>query len=175
MAVAPFSDGTPAASQWPIPPFHFFDYEITIPLGMAGTYMYHSHVGFQAVSAMGALIISEARPNSPPYAYDEERTIILQDVFSRNDSSIEAGLVGAPFVFSGETGMLLVNGKGGGTKNGTECKAELSVIDVEPGKTYRLRFIGATAMSFVKLAVEGHSEFMVIEADGYIFPSLPTF
>jgi hypothetical protein len=31
VAVSPFSDGTPQASQWPIPPSHFFDYEINIP------------------------------------------------------------------------------------------------------------------------------------------------
>jgi hypothetical protein len=46
MAVSPFSDGTLQASQWPIPPMHFFDYEIHVLKGMARTYYYHSHVGF---------------------------------------------------------------------------------------------------------------------------------
>ena len=56
-------------------------------------------------------------------------------------------------------------GKGGGSANGTACNASLSSIDVEPGKTYRLRFIGSTALSFVSLAIEGH-DLQVIEADG---------
>ena len=46
MAVSPFSDGTLLASQWPMPPMHFFDYEINIPVSMAGTYYHHGHVGF---------------------------------------------------------------------------------------------------------------------------------
>ena len=45
MATSPFSDGSPVASQWPIPPEHFFDYEVFVPVGQAGTYFYHSHVG----------------------------------------------------------------------------------------------------------------------------------
>jgi FtsP/CotA-like multicopper oxidase with cupredoxin domain len=57
MATAPFSDGTPHAAQWPIPPGHFFDYELFVPIGMAGTYFYHSHVGFQATSVTGPLIV----------------------------------------------------------------------------------------------------------------------
>lgn len=58
MATAPFSDGTPQAAQWPIPPNHFFDYELYVPIGFAGTYFYHSHVGLQAISATGPLIVS---------------------------------------------------------------------------------------------------------------------
>lgn len=167
MAVAPFSDGTPLASQWPIPPMHFFDYEINVPVGMAGTYFYHSHVGFQAVSAAGPLIIDDI---DPPYYYDEEKIIFLQDIFTKNDSTIEQGLVANPLSWSGETSMILVNGQGGGTANETACNASLSTIDVEPNKVYRLRFIGSTALSFVSLAIEGHECLTVIEADGQVIP-----
>jgi len=41
----------------------------------------------------------------------------------------------------------------------------LATIAVQPGKTYRFRFVGATALSFVSLAFEGHN-LSVIEADG---------
>jgi FtsP/CotA-like multicopper oxidase with cupredoxin domain len=163
MAVSPFSDGSPMASQWPIPPAHFFDYQIHVPVGMAGTYFYHSHVGFQAVSASGPLIVEEG--GRPPYHYDEDRIIHLQDVFVKNETAIEQGLVSSPFSWSGEAAMVLVNGLGGGSANGTVCNASLSSIDVEPGKTYRLRFIGSTALSFISLAIEGH-DLQVIEADG---------
>ncbi|KAG9231363.1 Cupredoxin [Amylocarpus encephaloides] len=62
--------------------------------------------------------------------------------------------------------MILVNGKGGGTANGTACNATLSTINVKPGKTYRLRFIGSTALTFAILVFEGHETLQVIEADG---------
>ena len=61
---APFSDGTPTASQWPIPPKHFFDYEILPETSEAGSYFYHSHVGFQADTCTGPLIIED--PGAPP-------------------------------------------------------------------------------------------------------------
>ena len=163
-AVAPFSDGTPAASQWPIPPLHFFDYEVTPPIGMAGSYFYHSHVGFQTVSAIGPLIIDDL---VNPYPCDEEKIVFLQDVFTKNDTTIEQGLLSLQnWTWSGETSMILVNGEGGGTANGTGCNASLSTIDVEPGKTYRIRFIGATALTVASLAIEGHDSLQVIAADG---------
>lgn len=169
--MSPFSDGTPLASQWPIPPLHFFDYEIKPARGMAGTYFYHSHVGFQAVSAAGPLIVDDL---VNPYPCDEEKIVFLQDVFTKNDSTIEAGLVANPLSWSGETSMILVNGKGGGSANGTACNANLSTIDVEPGKTYRMRFIGSTALTFASIAIEGHDTLTVIEADGYVSSKMTT-
>ena len=169
MAVSPFSDGTPGASQWPIPPNHYFDYELEIGSGYAGTYFYHSHIGFQAVTAAGPLIIEE--PGKPPYDYDEERIIALSDIFEKSDHDIEDGLIGNPFQWSGEPSNVLVNGQGQlkGSTASTGC--ELASISVEPEKTYRLRFIGGTALSFVSLAFEDHEEMTLIEADGnYVKP-----
>ncbi len=161
--MSPFSDGTPLASQWPIPPLHFFDYEIHVPLGMAGTYFYHSHVGFQAVTAAGPLIIEEK--HTVPYAYDAEKIVFIEDAFVKNDSTIEGGLIASPLSWSGEAAGIFVNGKGGGSANGTACNASISTINVEYGKTYRLRFVGATALTFASLAIEGHN-MTIIEADG---------
>jgi L-ascorbate oxidase len=168
MAVSPFSDGTPQASQWPIPPLHFFDHEINVPVGMAGTYMYHSHNGFQAVSASGPLIVVDRlkKGEKLPYHYDDEKIIFVQDTFIENFTTIEKGLIAIPFSWSGEAAAILVNGKGGGSSNGTACNASLSTIDVEPGKTYRLRFIGATALTFASIAIEDHDSLEIIEADG---------
>ena len=164
MAVAPFSDGTPQASQWPIPPKHFFDYELRAEIGMAGTYFYHSHIGFQAVTAAGPLTVRDAGP--VPYQYDEERIIALSDVFERTDDEIESGLLSNPFVWSGETANVLVNGKGQLSSSTPSPDCGMASIDVQPGKTYRLRLIGGTALSFVTLAFEDHDELIVIEADG---------
>ncbi|KAI9733903.1 MAG: hypothetical protein M1834_002558 [Cirrosporium novae-zelandiae] len=162
--VAPFSDGTPAASQWPIAPGHFFDYELHPDNSSSGTYFYHSHVGFQAVSASGALIVEDL--NSPPYSYDDERILHLGDFFSKTDEEVESGLLSPNFMWSGESENVLVNGLGrtaNATANSSSCA--LAAINVDPGKTYRLRFIGGTALSFVALGIESHS-FTVIEVDG---------
>lgn len=164
-AASPFSDGTPQVSQWPIPPMHFFDYELHPEAEDAGTYFYHSHVGFQAVSAAGPLIVEDAE--KPPYSYDDERIVFLSDVFNRSDTNITQGLRANPFMWSGETNNVLVNGYGiseGKKTPGPSCS--LPAIDVEPNTRYRFRFIGGTALSFVTLAFEGHPELTVIEADG---------
>ncbi|KAI9827283.1 MAG: hypothetical protein M1832_005421 [Thelocarpon impressellum] len=168
MSVAPFSDGTPLASQWPIPPEHFFDYELHPEAEDAGTYFYHSHIGFQAVSAAGSLIVEDA--GTPPIAYDEEKIIFLTDLFNKTDEKIESGLKATPFVWSGEAQDILVNGLGQ-MKN---CTTPLAMIDLKPATTYRLRVIGATALSFVTLGIQGHDKLEVIEADGSYTKPLAT-
>lgn len=160
--MAVFSDGTPL-SQWPIAPQHFFDYEILPRENDVGTSFYHSHIGVQAMTANGALIIEDIC--EPPYAYDDERLVHVTDYFNKSDHTIEMDLTSSPFVWPGETMGLLVNGVGVGIgkQNDTGCK--LPVINVLPGMTYRLRFIGATALSHVLLAIEGHAELTIIAAD----------
>ncbi|KAI5363638.1 Putative multicopper oxidase, type 1, multicopper oxidase, copper-binding, cupredoxin [Septoria linicola] len=166
--LAPFSDGTPQASQWPIPPCHYFDYEVFPLKKESGTYFYHSHVGFQAVSAAGPLIIEDCE--EPPYKYDEERIVMLSDYFNHTDHHIEKGLLASPFVWSNETNAVLINGVGvaqeEAARSGTEG-CELPVIDVEPGKTYRFRFIGSVAISMVQFGIDQHDNFTIIEADGH--------
>jgi L-ascorbate oxidase len=162
---APFSDGSPV-SQWPIKPQDCYDYAVHPENDDAGTYFYHSHVGFQAVSAAGPLIIEDSGPS--PFNYDEERIIFLQDYFNKSDDTIEHGLTATPFVWSGETNAVLLNGVGVAIgENAGVGGCELPVIDVEPEKAYRFRFIGATALSLVALGIEGHPRLDVIGADGY--------
>lgn len=97
--VAPFSDGTPLASQWPIPPGHYFDYEVHPLTEESGSYFYHSHVGFQAVTAGGPLIVDEPRWKKAPYDYDGERVFMVSELYNRTDDSIIHGLVAKPFVW----------------------------------------------------------------------------
>ncbi|KAJ8101982.1 Cupredoxin [Lipomyces tetrasporus] len=164
MSVSPFSDGTPQASQWPIAPQHFFDYEIHPCIGQAGTYFYHSHVGFQAVSASGPLIVEDQKL---PYRYDGERTIHLQDFFQETDGKIESGLTSIPFAWSGETNNVLVNGHGLPLDEESRSgSCSMAKIRLEPAKLYRIRFIGATALSFVSLGFQGHNNMSIIEVDG---------
>ena len=89
-------------------------------------------------------------------------------MFNKTDGQIETGLVASPFVWSGESNALLVNGFGitetSTITTGAGCG--LAQIDVRPDTHYRLRFISATALSLVPLAIEGHSNLSIIEADG---------
>lgn len=105
-----------------------------------------------------------------PYEYDEDRIIALSDIFQKTDAEIEEGLVAnlisTPFQWSGESTNILVNGQGQlpGSEPGPGC--EVATIGVEPDKTYRFRFIGGTALSFVSLAFEDHEIMTLFEADG---------
>ncbi|EMD95488.1 hypothetical protein COCHEDRAFT_1088590 [Bipolaris maydis C5] len=168
---APFSDGSPV-SQWPIAPHKCFDYEIHPDWDDAGTYFYHSHIGFQAISATGPLIVEDF--GLPPILYDEERFVFLQDYYRKGDQVLEQGLTAIPFVWLGEVDAVLINGVGV-TRNATvgQGDCQLPVIDVEPGKVYRFRFVGALAISMVSLAIEGHSSFEVIAADGHYTKPYP--
>ncbi|KAI0402419.1 Cupredoxin [Xylaria palmicola] len=171
-AAYPFSDGTPLASQWPIPPQHFFDYELRTANGTAGTYFYHAHVGFQAVTATGPLIVESAE--TPPYAYDDERIVFLQELFNRTDAEAEAGLVATPLRWTGEPQSWLINGKGISSYGIVDpATATLDVINVEPHKTYRFRFIAGTALSYSSFGFENHTDLEIIEADGHYTKPYP--
>ncbi|KID74081.1 Multicopper oxidase aurL2 [Metarhizium brunneum] len=164
-AAYPFSDGAPLASQWPIPPKHFFDYELKAESGTAGTYYYHSHVGFQAGTATGALIVED--PAGAPYTTDGERLVFLQEYWSQSDTQIKNGLESIPLRWPGEPKGWLINGKSISNYRAVDPSTRaLSVIDVEPGKTYRFRFVGATALSLALLGFEKHGNLEIIEADG---------
>lgn len=105
----------------------------------------------------------------PPYHYDGERIIFIQDVYRVNDSYLEQGLAHRPIIYDGDQTMVLINGRGAGITNyGDFCNETLSVINVQPGKTYRLRLIGGMTQSFDSLAIEGHDNLEVIEADAYV-------
>jgi L-ascorbate oxidase len=169
--IAPFSDGSPQASQWPIPPLQYFDYEVHPD--ESGTFFYHSHVDFQAGTSAGPLIVQDE--GSPPFHYDEERIVFLSDYFNRTDQNITAGLLANPFKWSGETNSLLVNGQSGMASNMTALCAP-AIFNVEPDKTYRLWFIGSTALSFISLAFEDYTDLSIIEADGtYTKPFLTPY
>ena len=112
-----------------------------------------------------------------PYEYEDERIFFLGDLFNKTDAEIEQGLLSNPFVWSGETRNILVNGYGitpNGTATGSSCS--LSVTNVKPDTVYRFRFISGTALTLTSLAFESHSNLTIIEADGqYTQPQSTSF
>ncbi|KAI4859801.1 putative multicopper oxidase [Hypoxylon rubiginosum] len=166
MRTAPFSDGTPIVAQWPIAPGKFFDYEIHPEVGDAGTYFYHSHMGFQAVTAHGLLIVEEE--DEPPYQYDGDIPIVFADWYMKTDYEIEKGLVSIPFNWSGEPNALIFNDRTGNKsfEEAPDDSCKPYIVDVDPATTYRLRFVGGTAISFVTSAIEDHPNLTIIAADG---------
>ncbi|KAJ5155839.1 L-ascorbate oxidase [Penicillium capsulatum] len=183
-SLAPFSDGTPQASQWPIKAQHYFDYEIHPNVGEAGTYFYHSHVGFQAVSAAGPLIVEE-QDGHIPYEYDDERVLFLSEAFNYTDKMVEQGMSipVANFKWPGEAGSILVNGKSYRSLDGEKTvtskpynpesaplpdePCEPEIIKVKPNTTYRMRTIGGVALSPLVSGLEEHDNLTVIAADSH--------
>ncbi len=168
MRTAPFSDGTPLVSQWPIPYGHFFDYEIHPDIGDAGTYFYHSHEGFQAVTAHGSLIVHDT--SNPPYRYDDEIEIVVADWFTKTDSEIESALTSERFVWPGGAEALVVNGRSGTrlSKAGhwLDDSCSPAVIIVKPETTYRLRWTSTCALAYAIIDIDDHAEMTIIETDG---------
>lgn len=174
--MSPFSDGTPAVSQWPIPPLHYFDYEFQLQAGDAGTYFYHSHVGFSAITATGPLIIDEGPHQVSPYSYDEERTFFLSDVYHSNDSYLVSGMMATPYRAPGDINNIALNGHSrapAATAKSVSCS--FATVNIQPNKIYRFRFIGANVASQIFLAFQDHDYLMLIEVDGhYVSPLVVT-
>jgi L-ascorbate oxidase len=167
MRTAPFSDGSPQASQWPIAPGEYFDYEIHPELGDAGTYFYHSHIGFQASTAHGLLYVNDA--GTPPYQWDEDVPVVLGDFYKKTDDVIESELTGTPFIWPGEPDAVLLNYQSGTAsfEDDVDDSCKPYIITVEPSTTYRFRFVGSSTISFLQVGIEGHTNLTVISADGY--------
>ncbi|KAI1822467.1 L-ascorbate oxidase [Xylaria intraflava] len=167
MRTAPFSDGSPQVSQWPIAPGEFFDYEIHPEIGDAGTYFYHSHIGFQAMTAHGALFVEDA--GTPPYQWDADVAVVLGDFYKKTDDVILSELLSTPFIWPGEPDSLVFNDRSGTASfdDAPDDSCKPYIITVAPGKTYRFRFIGGTTISYVQIGIEGHTNLTVISADGY--------
>ncbi|KAL2834368.1 L-ascorbate oxidase [Aspergillus cavernicola] len=182
-STAPYSDGTPQVSQWPIKAHHFFDYEIHPKIGDAGTYFYHAHIGFKAVTAAGPIIVEEVFEEELPYDYDDERILFFSELFNKTDEAVDDDLTEPidKFYWTGESEAILLNGKGyavpddvitTSTESEPDSTCGPEIITIEPDTTYRIRAIGGVALSTVAFAFEDHDNLSVIAVDsGYTQPA----
>jgi len=123
--------------------------------------------------------------------YYAEEILFLQDWYHQDGDTRHAGLNSVPFIWIGYAQSFLINGGGifapcltvgeDSIYDSTNpiwkpmaCAADCALIEnyiktitVEPGKTYRLRIIGAQELIGVNFAIQNHN-MTVVEADGTI-------
>ncbi|XP_078444795.1 cupredoxin superfamily protein [Wolffia australiana] len=169
----PWSDGTEGITQCPILPGDTFVYKFVVD--RPGTYIYHAHYGMQRSSGLyGSIQVSLPDGVQEPFAYDYDRSIILNDWWHRSAQELAAGLSAIKFVWVGEPQSILINGRGwydcslsaNSACNNTDPQCSPSVITVVPGKTYRLRISSVSSLSAFNFEIEGHN-MTIIEADGH--------
>ncbi|CAF0964561.1 unnamed protein product [Adineta ricciae] len=147
----PHMDGVPYITQMPIESQNSFTY--VFRAYPAGTYFYHSHVGLQSITAFGGLIVHDRRRpwNIPELA---SGPLLFSESWAQTNRLIqEQNLLASPFGWMGEPMYLYIN-----------HKRDL-VIDVDPGKQYLIRLIGATSLSTVVFGIDSHP-MTIVEADG---------
>ena len=151
-------DGTPSLTQCPIAPGETFTYKFRAT--QYGSSWYHSHFALQAYEGLyGPLVIDG--PLQEGIEYDGEEFVALQDWRHRplNEIYHQLELVQNGQRSSPTLDNALINGKN--TFNG---RGERWSMNVEKGKTYRLRVLNAAIQSTFKFYIDGHS-FKVIAAD----------
>ncbi|KAJ3332451.1 hypothetical protein HDU76_000214 [Blyttiomyces sp. JEL0837] len=167
----PWYDGAANVTQCPIQPNSSLTYTFSTD-GQVGTYWWHAHLMGQYVDGLrGPFIIKD--PQGPYNTlYDEDLTMTLTD-FHHNSSASLLTYYTAPnqgnFEPVPESG--LINGKGRYNctfaPRTSKCvdNAPLEVVNVVPGKRYRIRLINTSAMSSFTFSIDNHN-FTVIESDG---------
>jgi L-ascorbate oxidase len=104
----------------------------------------------------------------------------MQDWYHLDGPALQAGLDSIPFIWLGDAQSFLINGGGlylpcyeNTTSDLSMCASDCTVdnyiktIDVESGKTYRLRIIGGQILVGVNFAIHGHN-MTVVEVDGVL-------
>ncbi|GAV86814.1 Cu-oxidase domain-containing protein/Cu-oxidase_2 domain-containing protein/Cu-oxidase_3 domain-containing protein [Cephalotus follicularis] len=169
----PWFDGIAGVTQCPILPGDTFTYRFVV--NRPGTYLYHAHYGMQRESGLyGSIHVSVPDGISEPFAYDYDRSIILNDWYHKSTYEQATGLSSIPFQWVGEPQSLLIQGRGkfdcssmdAGVCNASNQKCSPFVMTVVPGKTYRLRISSMTALSALSFQIESH-KMTIVEADGH--------
>jgi multicopper oxidase len=154
-------DGVPGITQDPVAPGAQFIYDFPTPI--AGSFMYHAHVGMQLDRGLYGPLIVE--PRNEPLSYDREYTLMLDDW---RDGIDDHALHGTPVAatdpdpadvvsFGGRAyPLLLVNGR---------PPDDPPVLEATPGDRLRLRVMNIAADTGFRFAVAGH-RLTVTHADG---------
>jgi multicopper oxidase len=160
-------DGVPGLTQSPVATGERFTYEFETPI--AGSFMYHAHVGMQLDRGLYGPLVVE--PRTEELAYDREYTLMLDDwrdgMGGPDDDAAHGGHGAAPagedpdpadvVSFGGRSyPLLLVNGR---------PPEDAPVFETRPGDRVRLRVMNIAADTGFRFAVAGH-RLTVTHADG---------
>ena len=154
-------DGVPNITQDPVAPGAAFGYEFPTPI--AGSFMYHAHVGMQLDRGLYGPLIVE--PRTEELAYDREFVLMLDDWRDGLDDhaghgSPPAGADPDPVdvvSFGGRAyPLLLINGR---------PPEDPVVLEARPGDRVRLRVMNIAADTGFRFAVAGH-RLTVTHTDG---------
>ncbi|WP_040336637.1 multicopper oxidase family protein [Candidatus Blastococcus massiliensis] len=157
-------DGVPGITQEPVASGEGFTYEFETAI--AGSFMYHAHVGMQLDRGLYGPLIVE--PRTEELAYDREYTLMLDDWRDGvDDHAGHAGQGSAPaeedpdpadlVSFGGRVyPLLLVNGR---------PPEDAAVFEARPGDRLRLRVMNIAADTGFRFAIAGH-RLTVTHSDG---------
>lgn len=154
-------DGVPGVTQDPVAQGDGFTYEFETPI--AGSFMYHAHVGMQLDRGLYGPLIVE--PRNEELVYDREYTLMLDDWRDGVDGEAGQGPEPAPgepdpvdvVSFGGRSyPLLLVNGR---------PPEDAAVFEVRPGDRLRLRVMNIAADTGFRFAIAGH-RLTVTHTDG---------
>ncbi|CEM04768.1 unnamed protein product [Vitrella brassicaformis CCMP3155] len=173
---SPWMDGTPYVTQCPIAPMDTFTYRFHAN-DEPGTHWWHSHtVGQKSMGAAGLFIIEAPDGEQEPFAYDEEMPLVLHEWYHKGYQELVHGLMSAPFQWAGNAESILVNGKSKDfcMENATVTDLDVSVceacpyevIEVEQGKTYRLRVANFGPLMMLSMGIDDHP-LTIVEAEGH--------
>lgn len=151
-----YMDGPEYVTQCPILPGETFLYNFTAD--QVGSYWYHSHTGAQYGDGLrGALVIHD---EEEPFKYDEEKVLTVSELYHGQYDDIFGEFLNRYNPTGAEP--IPQNLLFGDSANVT--------VNVEPQKTYLLRFINMGLFVSQYLYIEDH-EFTVVEVDGvYVEP-----
>jgi FtsP/CotA-like multicopper oxidase with cupredoxin domain len=154
-------DGVPGITQDPVAPGSGFTYEFETPI--AGSFMYHAHVGMQLDRGLYGPLIVE--PRTEELSYDREYVLMLDDWRDGMDPHAGHGTaVEGPdpdpvdAVSFGGRGypLLLINGR---------PPEDAPVLEARPGDRLRLRVMNIAADTGFRFAIAGH-RLTVTHSDG---------
>lgn len=151
-----YMDGPEYVTQCPILPGETFLYNFTAD--QVGSYWYHSHTGAQYGDGLrGALVIHD---EEEPFKYDEEKVLTVSELYHGQYDDIFGEFLNR----YNPTGAEPI------PQNLLFSDSANVTVNVEPQKTYLLRFINMGLFVSQYLYIEDH-EFTVVEVDGvYVEP-----
>ncbi|KAI9244970.1 Cupredoxin [Phascolomyces articulosus] len=174
-----YADGVPFLTQRPIPPGAEFTHDFRV-VNQEGTFFYHAHVGLSEQTLFGPFIIHPSKKHHQVLSEKyPEHIISLSEWWHASRTSFEEYILGPEFEFIPEAQSVLINGRtlyntdhpllpSQNTSPQNEADKGClgyTVFEVDRGKTYRLRVIGASTFRTLGFAI-AHHNLTIIEVDG---------